>query len=135
MGGGARGPLPEAESEPAYPTTGPAYGMARLVENTDYLRDVLAALSAQGVEVLQIHPEYAAGQFEVSVAPSDPVGAADLAVLVRETVRAVSLRHGLTASFAPVVDPAGVGNGGHLHLSLWRDGRNLCVRAARGRSA
>ncbi|SER96826.1 glutamine synthetase [Streptomyces qinglanensis] len=122
-----RGPLPDAEAEPAYPTTGPAYGMARLVENADYLRDVLAALSAQGVEVLQIHPEYAAGQFEVSVAPSDPVGAADLAVLVRETVRAVSLRHGLTASFAPVVDPAGVGNGGHLHLSLWRDGRNLCA--------
>ncbi|UNT00093.1 glutamine synthetase family protein [Streptomyces tubbatahanensis] len=122
-----RGPLPDAAGEPAYPTTGPAYGMARLVETSDYLREVLAALTAQGVEVLQIHPEYAPGQFEVSVAPSDPVGAADLAVLVRETVRAVSLRHGLTAMFGPVVDPAGVGSGGHLHLSLWREGRNLCA--------
>ncbi|WP_247746921.1 glutamine synthetase family protein [Streptomyces oryzae] len=122
-----QGELPGAGGEPAYPTRGPAYGMARLVETSDYLRDVLAALTAQGVEVLQIHPEYAAGQFEVSVAPSDPVGAADLAVLVRETVRAVSLRHGLTASFAPVVDPSGVGSGGHLHLSLWREGRNLCA--------
>ncbi|MGP3973851.1 glutamine synthetase [Streptomyces sp. 8N114] len=122
-----RGPLPGAGGEPVYPTSGPAYGMARLVETSDYLRDILAALTAQEIEVLQIHPEYAAGQFEVSVAPSDPVGAADLAVLVRETVRAVSLRHGLTASFAPVVDPGGVGSGGHLHLSLWRDGRNLCA--------
>ncbi|MEK8169184.1 hypothetical protein NKH77_03375 [Streptomyces sp. M19] len=42
------------------------------------------------MDVLQIHPEYAPGQFEVSVAPADPVGAADLAVLVRETLRAVS---------------------------------------------
>ncbi|GAB2818875.1 type I glutamate--ammonia ligase [Streptomyces daliensis] len=109
-----------------YPSTGPAYGMARLVELSDYVRDVLDALAAQDVEVLQIHPEYAQGQFEVSVAPTGPVGAADLAVLVRETVRAVSLRHGYTASFAPVVEVGGVGNGRHLHLSLWRDGRNLC---------
>ncbi|WP_399036699.1 glutamine synthetase family protein [Streptomyces sp. ASQP_92] len=108
------------------PLGGPAYGMARIVERSAYVGDVLAALEAQGVEVLQIHPEYTPGQFEVSVAPADPVGAADLAVLVRETIRAVSLQHGLTPWFGPVVDPEGVGNGGHLHLSLWQDGRNLC---------
>ncbi|MFH9982538.1 glutamine synthetase [Streptomyces sp. NPDC017179] len=111
---------------PSGPAAGPAFGMARFVELSDYLRDVLDALVAQGIDVQQLHPEYAPGQFEVSVAPADPVGAADLAVLVRETVRAVSARHGLTASFAPVVEAGTVGNGRHLHLSLWRDGRNLC---------
>ncbi|UCM89597.1 type I glutamate--ammonia ligase [Streptomyces marincola] len=105
---------------------GPAYGMARLVGHSAYLDDLVVALTEQGVGLLQLHPEYAPGQFEVSVAPSGPVGAADLAVLVRETIRAVSVRHGLDASFAPVVDPDGLGNGRHLHLSLWRDGRNLC---------
>ncbi|WP_455354986.1 glutamine synthetase family protein [Streptomyces sp. SYSU K217416] len=105
---------------------GPAYGMARLVDLSDYLGDVLDALAAQGVDVLQIHPEYAPGQFEVSVAPAGPVGAADLAVLVRETIRAVSVRHGLTALFGPVVTAGAVGNGCHVHLSLWRNGRNLC---------
>ncbi|TQK43295.1 glutamine synthetase [Streptomyces sp. SLBN-118] len=113
------------------PCAGPAYGMARLAALSGYLDDVLQALVAQGVDVLQIHPEYAAGQFEVSVEPSDPVGAADLAVLVRETIRAVSLRHGLTPLFGPAVLAESVGNGGHLHLSLWRDGRNLC-RAGEG---
>jgi glutamine synthetase len=44
---------------------------------------------------------------------------------VRETIRAVTARHGLRASFSPKVTTSGVGNGGHLHLSLWRDGRNL----------
>lgn len=110
---------------------GPAYGMARVAEHSAYLSDVLNSLVAQGVEVLQLHPEYAPGQFEVSVAPADPVGAADLAVLVRETVRAVSVRHGLTAWFGPAVTAGAVGNGGHLHLSLWQDGRNLC-RAGEG---
>ncbi|MBD0690458.1 glutamine synthetase [Streptomyces sp. CBMA123] len=110
---------------PQYPTHGPAYGMQRLTDLSDYLRDVLRALGEQGLTVLQIHPEYSPGQFEVSVAPEGPVGAADTSVLVRHTVRAVSARHGLRVSFAPVVEPDGVGNGGHLHLSLWRDGRNL----------
>ncbi len=104
---------------------GPAYGMTRLTELAGYLREVLDALAAEQVTVLQLHPEYAAGQYEVSVAPEDPVGAADTAVLVRETIRAVSARHGLRASFAPKVLADGVGNGGHVHLSLWRDGVNL----------
>ncbi|MEN3310054.1 MAG: glutamine synthetase [Micromonosporaceae bacterium] len=104
---------------------GPAYGMARLTELSDYLREVLDALAAQQVPVEQLHPEYAAGQCEVSVAAEDPVGAADTAVLVRETIRAVSVRRGLRATFAPKVLAQGVGNGGHLHVSLWRDGVNL----------
>jgi glutamine synthetase len=104
---------------------GPAYGMNRLVELSDYCRDVLVALEEQGVQVEQLHPEYAAGQFEVSVAAADPVRAADDSVLVRQTIRAVSHRHGLRPSFAPAVLHERVGNGGHVHLSAWRDGTNL----------
>ncbi|WP_078588833.1 MULTISPECIES: glutamine synthetase family protein [Streptomyces] len=113
------------QEEPQYPTHGPAYGMHRLTDLSDYLRDVLRALGAQGLSVLQIHPEYSPGQFEVSVASEGPVGAADTSVLVRHTIRAVSARHGLRVSFAPVVEAGAVGNGGHLHLSLWRGERNL----------
>jgi glutamine synthetase len=105
--------------------TGPAYGMTRLIELSDYARDVLAALEDEGIEVDQLHPEYSDGQFEVSVAATDPVGAADDSVLVRQTIRAVSQRHGLRASFAPSVIAGHVGNGGHVHLSAWRGDRNL----------
>ncbi|MFC0109769.1 glutamine synthetase family protein [Kibdelosporangium aridum] len=105
--------------------SGPAYGMTRLTELGGYLHDVLGALATQGVHVEQIHPEYAAGQFEISVAHQDPVTAADHLVLVRETIRAVTINHGLHASFAPKVVAGGVGNGCHVHLSLWREGENL----------
>lgn len=110
----------------AYPTAGAAYGMDRVIDLSDCLRDLLGALDAQDVQVLQIHPEYAKGQYEVSVAAEDPVGAADTCVLVRQTVRAVSRHHGLRVSFAPSVEARGIGNGSHLHLSPWRGGRNLC---------
>jgi glutamine synthetase len=109
---------------------GPAYGMTRVVELSDYCRDVLAALSAQGVAVEQFHPEYAPGQLEVSVAPEDPVAAADTTVLVRQTIRAVSARHGLRVSFAPSVVAGGVGNGGHIHVSIGRDGTDVTGTAA-----
>jgi glutamine synthetase len=46
-------------------------------------------------------------------------------VLTRETIRALSVRHGLHASFSPKVLAEGVGNGGHVHLSLWREDSNI----------
>ena len=59
----------------------------------------------QGVEVEQFHPEYAAGQLEVSVGAEDPVEAADTSVLVRQHDpggRPGST--GLRTSFSPKVD-------------------------------
>ncbi|HEX3790008.1 MAG TPA: glutamine synthetase family protein [Pseudonocardiaceae bacterium] len=117
------GDPPDAEFRPA--VIGPAYGYARVVGQSEYVRDVAVALAEQGVSVDQIHPEYAPGQFEVSVGAGDPVSAADTAVLVRETIRAVSHKHGFRVSFAPKVVAGGVGNGGHVHLSIWQGERNV----------
>ena len=104
---------------------GPAYGLPVLAQISDFARDLIAALEDEGVGVDQFHPEYAMGQLEISVPPNDPVGAADTTVLVRQTIRAVAARYGQRASFAPVVVAGHVGNGGHVHFSLWRDGANL----------
>jgi len=106
-------------------TTASAYGTNRVVELSEYCVDLLRALSGQGIEVLQIHPEYAVGQFELSVAAADPLTAADRTLLVRQTIRAVSHRHGLHPSFAPAAFVGGVGNGMHLHVSVWDDDENL----------
>jgi glutamine synthetase len=114
---------PAGEFVPA--ATGPAYGATRQVELSHFGADLLAMCAAQGVDVDQFHPEYAAGQFEISTGALDPVAAADRSVLVRHTIRAVARRHGLRVSFSPAVNATGVGNGGHLHLSAWRDGVNL----------
>jgi glutamine synthetase len=102
--------------EPAF--DGPAYGLIRLGQVAGYAGELVKALGAQGVTVEQFHPEYALAQLELSVAPNDPVGAADDVVLVRDTVRQVSAARGMRASFAPTVDPNGAGSGAHLHFSV-----------------
>jgi len=106
-------------------TSGAGYGMDRLIDTAAFCRDLLVALAAQGIVVEQLHPEYASGQFEVSVAAAGPVEAADTSVLVRQTIRAVARSHGMAASFAPSVVAGTVGNGGHVHLSVWRGEQNL----------
>ncbi|MFI6998907.1 glutamine synthetase [Nocardia sp. NPDC050175] len=100
---------------------GPAYGLVRLGQVADYARELVAILDRQGILVDQFHPEYSPGQLELSVQPSDPVGAADDAVLVRHTIRQVSLQYGWRALLAPCLEPGGTGSGAHLHFSAQDD--------------
>jgi glutamine synthetase len=90
----------------------------------DYTIDLVDALIKQGLEVEHYYPELGHGQQEVPIRHSPALRAADNHVLLRETVRAVAIRHGLWASFAPKPLPMQAGNGAHLHASLWADGAN-----------
>ena len=108
---------------------GPGYSDIALVANHDFALDLISTVEAQGLGLQQFHPEYADGQFEMSIAPREPVAAADAAMVVRQTVRAVARRHALVASFAPQVGPE-TGNGAHAHFSLWDGGTNLLAGGA-----
>jgi glutamine synthetase len=115
--------LVHPDGSPAH--TGPGYSTRALSLIGDFLLDLVGDLEEAGIEVEQFHPEYAPGQFEVSIAPADPLRAADDLVFVRTQMRFAARRHGLDVSFSPVVFPGEVGNGCHVHLSVWRDGVNL----------
>jgi glutamine synthetase len=90
-----------------------------------FVTDLLRDLAANGVPIGQFHAEYGTAQLEVSIAAQDPVTAADLQLLARQTIHAVANRHGWRASFSPLVLAGDAGNGWHLHTSIWRDGTNL----------
>lgn len=108
-----------------YAHSGPGYGIGPFLQLEPFLRALEHDLATAGIEVEQIHPEYGDGQFEVSVAPADPVRAADNAVLCRVVVARTALAHGYRASFAPITSAEGIGNGAHLHVSAFKDGRNV----------
>jgi glutamine synthetase len=90
----------------------------------DYTIDLVDALNKQGLEVEHYYPELGHGQHEVPIRHAAALRAADNHVLLRETVRAMAIRHGLWASFAPKPLPDQAGNGAHVHASLWSDGVN-----------
>lgn len=90
----------------------------------DYTIDLVDALVKQGLEVEHYYPELGHGQQEVPIRHATALRAADNHVLLRETARAIAVRHGLWASFAAKPLPVQAGNGAHLHASLWASGAN-----------
>lgn len=102
-----------------------AYGLGSALRQGGFLADLSKALEEAGLGVEQVHAEYGTGQFELSLAPCDPLQAADDVVLARLLTGRVARGRGLLASFSPLPFHDGPGNGSHLHLSLERDGRPL----------
>jgi glutamine synthetase len=86
---------------------------------------IVEALITQGMAVEQFYPESGPGQYEISIRHTGALRAADSQIALRETVNAVALEHGIAASFLPKIFADKAGSGSHLHLSLWRDGRNI----------
>jgi glutamine synthetase len=101
------------------------YGLAGVLEFEGFVRDVMEAATTSGVVIEQLHPEYGANQFEISLAPQSPVAAADQLVLTRIIVGRVARRYGLRVSLSPVPFVGSVGSGAHQHFSLQRDGVEL----------
>jgi glutamine synthetase len=101
------------------------YGLAGVLEFEGFVRDVMEAATRSGVAIEQLHPEYGANQFEISLAPQSPVAAADHLVLTRILVGRVARRYGVRVSLSPVPFAGSVGSGAHQHFSLQRDGVGL----------
>jgi len=96
------------------------YGLAGVLEYEGFVRDVTDAATASGVAIEQLHPEYGANQFEISLAPQEPVAAADNLILLRIIVGRVARRYGMRVSLSPVPFAGSVGSGAHQHFSLTR---------------
>lgn len=80
---------------------------------------LIGALSAAGLAPDSFLPEYGPRQFEVTIAAEPALRAADRAVIARELLRGVAFRLGHRAILAPILEPGGIGNGTHVHMSLW----------------
>ncbi len=102
-----------SDAPPAAP-----FSLEALRRAEPFAADAMAALDEAGAQPERFFPEFAAHQFEVPVAATEGLAAADRAVVLREVVREVARRRGGRVTFAPLTDPAGPGNGVHVHLSL-----------------
>ncbi len=96
----------------------PAFSLAAQRRADPFGPLLMTALREAGAEPETFLPEYGRDQFEIVCAPAGALAAADRAVTIREVTRALAAQFGWRASFAPKTDPAGVGNGVHIHLSF-----------------
>ena len=96
-----------------------AFSLAGFAERLGFMRALMTALDGTGINPDSFLREYGPGQMEVTIPPASALTAADQAVILREVTRAVGRAMGLPLTFSPLVAPDIVGNGVHVHMSLW----------------
>ena len=104
----------------------PMFSVAGLEQHRDLFDEVMDALSSMGLAIEQIGAEYGPGQYEINLHHSDPLGAADDLITLKETLRAIGKRAGLVVSFMPKPYTHLPGCGLHVHLGITSDaGENV----------
>ena len=74
-----------------------------------------------------LHHEVGPGQHEIDFRFADALTTADNIVRFKYLVKAVAESYGLYATFMPKPLFGQPGNGMHLHISLWNDGKNIFI--------
>jgi glutamine synthetase len=98
---------------------GASYSLDSFRRQGVFGESLVGALRAAGLTPDSFLPEYGPRQFEVTIKPTIGLRVADEAVITREMIRSVAERLGHRAILAPALEPGGIGNGTHIHLSLW----------------
>ncbi|KAG2495326.1 hypothetical protein HYH03_006596 [Edaphochlamys debaryana] len=96
------------------------------------LDEMVEALAAVGVEVLQWHAESAPGQYEFALRYYDALESCDKLLLAKEAIMGVAQSRGLAVSFLPKPLRTAAGSGCHAHISLWRDGKSHMAQCSGG---
>ena len=97
---------------------GEAYSLAGFSDRREFGEALMSALEISGLKPDTFMKEYGANQYEVTNGPDQGVRSADSAVILRELTRMTAKRLGEDVTFTPIRDPAGVGNGVHIHMSF-----------------
>lgn len=99
-------------------TSGGAFALNGFTQRREFGETLMAALEKIGVSPDTFMKEYGVNQYEVTNDPDIGVRAADAAVILREVTRMTAKRLGEDVTFAPILNPEGVGNGVHIHFSF-----------------
>ena len=101
------------------------YSPFRIDGQHGFVRDLFDYLPKMGIPLEALHTEAGPGNFEAAIRYGDALQSADRAILFKEAVREIGRRHGLLNTFMAKFSMAYAGCGGHMHQSLWQNGKNV----------
>ena len=101
------------------------YDMWALIRSLDFVTQIAGHLDTLGWDNYATDHEDANGQFEQNFSFADALVTCDRAIFFRYMVESIAHEQGLIATFMPKPFAHLTGNGCHLHMSLWKDGRNV----------
>ncbi len=89
------------------------------------LEEIMDQMVAAGLGHTKMHHEVAPAQFEINIPAGDLLRVADNVVVLKVMAKSIAKKHGVAATFMPKPFWGVNGSGAHVHLSFWRDGRNI----------
>jgi glutamine synthetase len=101
------------------------YHIAQPTQDEPLMRALRNQMCAAGVPVETSKGEWGRGQHELNFRYDDPLPMADMHVVFKQGVKEIATQHGKCVTFMAKPWAAEVGSSCHIHVSLWRDGRNL----------
>jgi len=114
--------------------TGTYMDISPLDKGEDIRREICLTLEEMGMKPETSHHEQGPGQNEIDFKFNDAVASADDLQTFKNVVKAIASRNGLFASFMPKPLLGAPGNGMHINLSLFQNGKNIFKNASEGRS-
>lgn len=97
---------------------GAAFSLDGFRRTKRFAETLMGALRDAGMAPDSYLREFGRRQHEVTVEPAPALRAADQALVLRELAHAAALACGEAVTFTPLAEPAGIGNGVHVHLSF-----------------
>ncbi|HEY0713580.1 MAG TPA: glutamine synthetase family protein [Polyangia bacterium] len=95
------------------------YSIIRMNQNRPFLNALFDEMAAFDVPIEGLHTETGPGVFEAAILYSDPVEAADRAVLFKTGAKEIGHRFGIMPTFMAKWNADLPGCSGHIHQSLW----------------
>ncbi|HEY0706290.1 MAG TPA: glutamine synthetase family protein [Polyangia bacterium] len=95
------------------------YSIIRMNQNRPFLNALFDEMAAFDVPIEGLHTETGPGVFEAAILYSDPVEAADRAVLFKTGAKEIGHRFGIMPTFMAKWNAELPGCSGHIHQSLW----------------
>jgi glutamine synthetase type III len=103
----------------------PCYDQQALMRRFDVISEICDSMLELGWNPYQNDHEDANGQFEMNWQYDNALKTADRHAFFKYMVKSIAEKHGLRATFMPKPFATLTGNGCHVHVSLWKDGKNL----------
>jgi glutamine synthetase len=98
------------------------------------MRAIRNGMTAARVPVESSKGEWSRGQHEINFKYDEPLTMADMHVIFKQGVKEIAEQFGKSISFMAKYAPGEAGNSCHIHISLWKGGRNLFWGGQRGSS-
>jgi glutamine synthetase len=100
------------------------YSLLRSGQNRELIGDILDGMDAFGIPIEGFHTETGPGVYEAALRYDELLRAADNAALFKLGLKQIAREHGLSVTFMAKWNASLPGSSGHLHQSLWKDGKS-----------